>query len=84
MEAPTKKSEADPRRMSTGIKFFLGWWLILLGVGLIFNFWMALKLFRAGETYGGILFSVFGVGCIVYLYRTYSMRDEMPRDRPPR
>ena len=68
------------RQMPMGAKVLLGWWLIILCVGLVFNFWMAVKFFRAGGAAGGILFSVFGVGCIVYLYRTYSMWDEFPRD----
>jgi hypothetical protein len=33
------------RRMSTGIKVFLGYWLILLGVGLVFNFLDGSKVF---------------------------------------
>jgi hypothetical protein len=70
--------------MSTWAKVLLAWWIIVLGVGLVFNFWMALKFFQAGGSTAGILFSVFGIGCIIYLYRTYSMWDEFPRDQMPR
>jgi hypothetical protein len=69
------------RRMPLGAKILVGWWLTILVVGLIFNFWMALKFFKSGALTGGLLFSVFGVGCIVYLYRTYSSWDEFPRNK---
>jgi hypothetical protein len=65
--------------MPLGAKILVGWWLLVLFSGLIFNFWIALKFFDAGSLSGGLLFGVFGIGCIVYLYRTYSLWDEFPR-----
>jgi hypothetical protein len=69
------------RRMPFGARLLVGWWLVVIVCGLLFNFWLALIAFRSGMLAGGVLFSALGVGCAVLCYRTYASWDEFPRHR---
>jgi hypothetical protein len=53
------------------------WWvLLLIGIGLFGNGYMALLAFRSGSTIGTLLFIVCFCGSCIYLYRTFKYRDE--------
>lgn len=55
----------------------MAWWLLLLiGIGLFGNGYMALLAFRAGSPIGALVFIVCFCGSGIYLYRTFKFRDE--------
>jgi hypothetical protein len=72
------KMAARVRKSAKAGGFLLiAWWLLLLiGIGLFGNGYMALLAFRAGSTMGALVFIACFCGSGVYLYRTLKYRDE--------
>lgn len=64
------------KTMPLGAKLLTGWWLIVFGLGLLANFWMAYKSLQGSNLMGVLVFGTLGIGCGVILYRTYIYRHE--------
>ena len=54
----------------------LGWWIVLLVLGLVGNLCIAAIAFSSSNFAPGLAFGALGIGCVVVLYRTFIYRND--------